>query len=171
MYRVYGDIQSGNCYKIKLLMNHLEIEHQWIELDILQGETRTEKFIAKNPSGKIPVLELTSGKCLWESNAILNYLAHNTSYLPNEPWSRANVLKWQFFEQYSHEPYIAVARFIAKYLGLPEARREEFEAKQVGGNKALAVMERQLAETKFLVNDTLTIADISLYATPIPCLF
>ena len=164
MYRVYGDIQSGNCYKIKLLMNHLEIKHEWIKVDILQGETKTEEFLAKNPNGKIPVLELTSGQYLYESNAILNYLAHDTSYLPNEPWLRANVLKWQFFEQYSHEPYIAVARFIAKYLGLPEARREEFEAKQMGGNKALAVMEQQLRETEFLVDNTLTIADISLYA-------
>ena len=164
MHRVYGDIHSGNCYKIKLLMNHLEIQHEWIKVDILQGETKTAEFLAKNPNGKIPVLELASGKCLAESNAILNYLAHGTSYLPDEPWSRANVLKWQFFEQYSHEPYIAVARFIAKYLGLPEARREEFEAKQVGGNKALAVMERQLEKTEFLVNDVLTIADISLYA-------
>lgn len=164
MYRVYGDIQSGNCYKIKLLMNHLEIAHEWIEVDILQGETRTEEFLAKNPNGKIPVLELTSGKCLSESNAILNYLAHGTSYLPDEPWERANVLKWQFFEQYSHEPYIAVARFIAKYLGLPEERRTEFEAKKEGGNKALAVMERQLSETEFLANGALTIADISLYA-------
>ncbi len=164
MYRVYGGIQSGNCYKIKLLMNHLEIAHEWIEVDILQGETRTEEFLAKNPNGKIPVLELTSGKCLSESNAILNYLAHGTSYLPDEPWERANVLKWQFFEQYSHEPYIAVARFIAIYLGLPEERRAEFEAKKEGGNKALAVMERQLYETEFLVNGALTIADISLYA-------
>ncbi len=164
MYRVYGDIQSGNCYKIKLLMNHLEIAHEWIEVDILQGETRTEEFLAKNPNGKIPVLELTSGKCLSESNAILNYLAHGTSYLPDEPWERANVLKWQFFEQYSHEPYIAVARFIAKCLGLPEERKAEFEAKKEGGNKALAVMERQLSETEFLVNGALTIADISLYA-------
>ena len=121
-------------------------------------------FLAKNPNGKIPVLELTSGKCLSESNAILNYLAHGTSYLPDEPWERANVLMWQFFEQYSHEPYIAVARFIAKYLGLPEERRAEFEAKKEGGNKALAVMDRQLSETEFLVNDALTIADISLYA-------
>ncbi len=164
MYRVYGGIQSGNCYKIKLLMNHLEIAHEWIEVNILQGETRTEEFLAKNPNGKIPVLELTSGKCLSESNAILNYLAHGTSYLPDEPWERANVLKWQFFEQYSHEPYIAVARFIAIYLGLPEERRAEFEAKKEGGNKALAVMERQLSETEFLVNGALTIADISLYA-------
>ena len=164
MYRVYGDIQSGNCYKIKLLMNHLELAHEWIEVDILQSETRTEKFLAKNPNGKIPVLELSSGEWLSESNAILNYLAHGTSYLPDEAWERAIVLKWQFFEQYSHEPYIAVARFIAKYLGLPEERRVEFEAKKKEGNKALAVMKQQLSETELLVNDALTIADISLYA-------
>lgn len=164
MHRVYGDIQSGNCYKIRLLMSHLEIAHEWIEVDILQGETGTKEFLAKNPNGKIPVLELTSGRCLSESNAILNYLAHGTRYLSDEPWERANILKWQFFEQYSHEPYIAVARFIAKYLGLPEERRAEFEAKKEGGNKALAVMEQQLSETRFLVNGALTIADISLYA-------
>lgn len=164
MYRVYGDIRSGNCYKIKLLMSHLELAHEWIKVDILKGETRTEEFLARNPNGRIPVLELASGECLSESNAILNYLAHGTRYLPDEPWERANVLKWQFFEQYSHEPYIAVARFIAKYLGLPEERRAEFEAKQEGGNKALAIMEQHLSESEFLVTDALTIADISLYA-------
>jgi glutathione S-transferase len=164
VYRVYGDIQSGNCYKIKLLMNHLDIKHEWIDLDILQGKTKTAEFLLKNPNGKIPILELTSGKCLAESNAILNYLAEDSSYLPNDPWARANVLQWQFFEQYSHEPYIAVARFIAKYLGLLEERRQEFEAKQAGGNKALTVMEQHLEKNEFMVNDTLTIADISLYA-------
>jgi len=164
MYKVYGDIQSGNCYKIKLLMSHLEIEHEWIEVDILQGETRTDEFLAKNPNGKIPLLEASSGQCLSESNAILNYLAQGTSYLPNDAWARANVLSWQFFEQYSHEPNIAVARFIAKYLGLPDERRAEYEAKQEGGYKALGVMEQQLVETPFLVGDSMTIADISLYA-------
>jgi glutathione S-transferase len=164
MYRVYGDIRSGNCYKVKLLMNHLEIAHEWVALDILQGATRTGSFLAKNPNGKIPVLELESGECLSESNAILNYLAHGTRYLPDTPWERAHVLKWQFFEQYSHEPYIAVARFIAKFLGLPEERRAEFEAKKEGGYKALAVMDQQLAKTDFLVDGEMTIADISLYA-------
>jgi len=164
MCKVYGDIQSGNCYKIKLLMSHLEIEHEWIEIDILQGETRTDEFLAKNPNGKIPLLETPSGQYLSESNAILNYLAQGTSYLPDDAWGRANVLRWQFFEQYSHEPYIAVARFIAKYLGLPDERRAEYEAKQEGGYKALGVMERQLAETPFLIGDSMTIADISLYA-------
>ena len=163
-YRIYGDSQSGNCYKIKLLMSHLAIDYDWLEVDILKGETKTADFLAKNPNGKIPVLELESGECLCESNAILNYLATGTSYLPDEPWLRANVLQWQFFEQYSHEPYIAVARFIAKYLGLPQERQLEFEAKKVGGYKALAVMEQQLSKTEFFVNDVLTIADISLYA-------
>ncbi|MDJ1180716.1 glutathione S-transferase family protein [Roseofilum sp. BLCC_M91] len=164
MYRVYGDRLSGNCYKVKLLMNHLEIAHEWIEIDILQGETKTDPFLSKNPNGKIPLLELPSGQYLSESNAILNYLAHGTNYLSDDPWQRANILQWQFFEQYSHEPYIAVARFIAKYLGLPEERRGEYEAKQEGGYKALSVMEQQLSKTDFLVNGSLTIADISLYA-------
>ncbi|MEA5465946.1 glutathione S-transferase family protein [Leptothoe sp. PORK10 BA2] len=164
MYRVYGDSQSGNCYKIKLLMAHLAMAHEWIEVDILQGDTRTPDFLAKNPNGKIPVLELPSGQCLAESNAILNYLAQGTDYLPEERWLRANVLQWQFFEQYSHEPYIAVARFIAKYLGLPEERRQEFEGKKAGGYRALDVMETALANQAFFVGSTMTIADISLYA-------
>lgn len=164
MYRVYGDSQSGNCYKIKLLMVHLDIAHEWIDMDILQGDTQTESFLDKNPNGKIPLLELPTGQYLSESNAILNYLAHDTDYLPDDPWLRANVLKWQFFEQYSHEPYIAVARFIAKYLGLPEERRKEFESKKIGGYKALNVMENALTHANFLVGQTITIADISLYA-------
>ena len=164
MYRVYGDLASGNCYKVKLLMNHLGLAHEWIAIDILQGETRTETFLSKNPNGKIPLLELPSGACLWESNAILNYLADGTDYLPTDRWQRANVLKWQFFEQYSHEPYIAVARFIAKYLGLPQERRAEYEAKQAGGYRALKVMEEHLANCNYLANESVTIADISLYA-------
>ncbi|MEL7084779.1 MAG: glutathione S-transferase family protein [Cyanobacteria bacterium P01_A01_bin.3] len=164
MFKVYGDSQSGNCYKVQLLAHHLEIEYEWIEIDILAGDTQSKEFLEKNPNGKIPLLELPDGTYLFESNAILNYLADRTEYLPKEPLDRARVLSWQFFEQYSHEPYIAVARFINKYLGLPEDRKAEYEAKQQGGYKALKVMEEALSERAWLVDNTLTIADISLYA-------
>ncbi|MGF1481244.1 MAG: glutathione S-transferase family protein [Cyanophyceae cyanobacterium] len=161
--KIYGDIQSGNCYKVKLLTSLLNIEHEWIDVDILAGETQTSEFLSKNPNGKIPLLELDDGRTLWESNAILNYLAQDSEYLPKENFAQAKVLQWQFFEQYSHEPYIAVARFIAKYLGLPEDRKAEYESKQEGGYRALAVMETQLAQTSYLVGEQMTIADISLY--------
>ena len=163
MLKVYGDIQSGNCFKIKLLLHHLELAHEWIHVDILKGGTGTDEFLAMNPNGKIPVLALDNGQSLSESNAILNYLAHGTPYLPDDALARARVLEWQFFEQYSHEPYIAVARFISKYLGMPAERREEFESKKAGGYKALGVMEHSLSESHYLVGDAMTIADISLY--------
>lgn len=161
--RVYGDMLSGNCYKIKLAMSLLDIAHEWVHVDILAGETCTAEFLSMNPNGKIPVLELPNGHYLAESNAILNFLASGTELLPEDPFARAKVLQWQFFEQYSHEPYIAVARFIAKYLGLPNHRKAEYESKQLGGQKALSVMENQLAKTSFLVGKSLTVADISLY--------
>jgi len=161
--KIYGDIQSGNCYKVKLLCALLDIEHQWIHVDILAGETRNPEFLAKNPNGKIPLLELPDGRCLSESNAILNFLASDSDLLPKDNFQLAKVHQWQFFEQYSHEPFVAVARFIAKYLGLPEARRADFESKQEGGNRALSVMETQLMKTPYLVGDKLTTADITLY--------
>lgn len=161
--KIYGDIQSGNCYKVKLLTSLLNIEHEWIEVDILASETQTESYLRKNPNGKIPLLELDDGTFISESNAILNYLASGTSLIGTCRFTTAKVLQWQFFEQYSHEPFIAVARFIAKYLGLPEDRKSEYEAKQEGGNKALNVMEEQLQKTLYLVGEELTIADISLY--------
>ena len=164
MYKVYGDYKSGNCYKVKLMLNLLGIPYQWVDVDILNGDTQTPEFLAKNPNGKIPVLELDDGTCLWESNAILNFLADGSEFLPTEPRLRTQVLQWQFFEQYSHEPYIATARFINRYLGLPDERRAEYAAKQDGGKRALRVMEHHLAEHDWLVGDRFTIADISLYA-------
>lgn len=164
MFRIYGDVQSGNCYKIKLLMSYLTIPHEWVDINILSGETQTDEFFAKNPNGKVPVLEISGGKYMAESNAILNYLAEGTEYLPVDRWERAQVLQWQFFEQYSHEPYIAVARFIAKYLGMPEERRKDFESKYEGAIKALNIMEKHLSRESYFVANRLTIADISLYA-------
>jgi glutathione S-transferase len=164
MVKVYGDYRSGNCYKIKLMLQLLDQPYEWIAVDILKGETQSEAFLAKNPNGKIPVLELDDGTCLWESNAILNLLADGSSFLPTEPRLRTQVLQWQFFEQYSHEPYVAVARFIQLYQGLPETRRSEYEACHALGHKALKVMEKQLQRTAYLVGENFSIADIALYA-------
>ena len=161
--KIYGDIQSGNCYKIKLMTSLLNIEHEWVHINILENETHIKEFLDKNPNAQIPVLELNDGRCLSESNAILNYLATGTELLSNDPFEYAIIQQWQFFEQYSHEPFIAVARFIAKYLGLPENRRSDYESKQEGGHKALQVMERQLQKTLYLTGNKLTTADISLY--------
>lgn len=162
--KVYGDSRSGNCYKIALTCALLDIAYEWIPVDLLAGETRSRDFLRLNPAGRIPVLELDDGRVLSESNAIINYLASGSNLLPVEPFELARVQQWQFFEQYSHEPYIAVARFIALYLGLPEERRAEYESRQEGGHKALALMDRELEGRPYLVGDRLTTADISLYA-------
>jgi glutathione S-transferase len=162
--KIYGDTHSGNCYKLKLLCSLLSIQHRWISVDILNGETQTPEFLQMNPNGKIPLLVMDGGECLAESNAILFYLARNSYLLPEDDLLLARVLQWQFFEQYSHEPYIAVARFIARYLGLPEERKEEYEDKQAGGYRALDVMDLRLQKGQFLVGNQCTIADISLYA-------
>lgn len=164
MFKVYGDYRSGNCYKIKLMLELLGLPYEWVAVDILKGETQSEAFLAKNPNGKIPVLELEDGTCLWESNAILNFLADGTEFLPTEPRLRTQVLQWQFFEQYSHEPYVAVARFIQLYQGLPAERQKEYEECHVRGYKALKVMELQLSRTPYLVGEHYSIADIALYA-------
>lgn len=164
MYTVYGDHLSGNCYKIKLMLHLLEREYRWQPVDILKGETQTAAFLAKNPNGKVPVLELEDRACLWESNAILNFLADGSLFLPTEPRLRTQVLQWQFFEQYSHEPYVAVARFIQFYQHMPAERLEEYQGCHKGGYKALRVMEKQLQGTPYLVGEHCSIADITLYA-------
>lgn len=164
MLKVYGDYRSGNCYKVKLMLHLLGREYQWLPIDLLKGETQTAEFLAKNPNGKVPVLELEDGTFLWESNAILNFLADGSEFIPAEPRLRTQMLQWQFFEQYSHEPYVAVARFIQHYQGMPEARREEYEVCQVRGHKAFRVMEQQLERTPYLVGEQFTLADIALYA-------
>lgn len=161
---IYGDSMSGNCYKIKLLCSLLHIEHQWIEVNILEGETRTSEFLAMNPNAKIPLLVTENKQYIAESNAILYYLSQKTTFFPTDALQQSVCLQWMFFEQYSHEPYIAVARFINKYLGSPADRLEELESKQEGGHKALGVMEIQLQKTPYLVGDTISIADLCLFA-------
>lgn len=161
---IYGDSMSGNCYKIKLLCSLLQIEHQWIEVNIMAGETRSSEFLAMNPNAKIPLLITEQKQVIAESNAILYYLAQGSHLFPTEILQQSLCLQWMFFEQYSHEPYIAVARFISKYLGSPADRLDELESKKEGGNKALAVIEIQLQKSPYLLGDSLSIADISLFA-------
>ena len=148
--RLYGDLRSGNCYKAWLLARWLELPLEWVAVDIAAGETQTPDFLAMNPNGKIPVLELAPGDLLAESNAILFYLAQGSSLWPTDPRQQADVLKWMFFEQYSHEPYIAVARFIVRYLGRPESQEARLDGLKAGGEKALAVMEQQLKKSPYL---------------------
>ncbi|WP_421681590.1 glutathione S-transferase family protein [Stutzerimonas urumqiensis] len=164
MMKVYGDYRSGNCYKVKLMLHLLDHGYEWVPINILRGESRSPEFLLKNPNGKIPVLELNDGTCLWESNAILNFLAEGSEFLPSDPRLRTQILQWQFFEQYSHEPFLAVARYIKVYLGLPDERLAEYQARQLDGYHALNVMEQQLARTPYLVGERYSIADVALYA-------
>lgn len=162
--KIYGDLRSGNCYKLALLCRQLNMPFEWVPVDVLSGETRKRGFLEKNPNGKMPVAQLDDGRYLWESNAIMCYLADGSKMLPEDPFDRATVMQWLFFEQYSHEPYIAVSIFIVKYLRNPADRQLDLAAKREPGYRALGVMDQQLAETTFLTGDAYTIADIALYA-------
>ena len=161
--KLYDFHESGNGYKVRLLLGHLGLAHERVELDILEGETRTPAFLAKNPNGRIPALELDSGEVLCESNAILFYLAEGTPYLPAGRLDRARVLQWMFFEQYSHEPYIAVLRFW-HFAGQAETYRDQIPEKQRRGHQALSVMEDHLKSRDFFVGGRYSIADIALFA-------
>ena len=163
MLRLYDYLESGNGYKVRLLLTQLDLEFERIELDIMKGETRTPEFLRRNPNGRIPCLELENGTHLWESNAIQFYLAEGTPFLPSDRLQRAQVLQWMFFEQYSHEPYIAVVRFW-HHAGTVEANRDQLEAKVARGYAALDVMETHLRGRTFFVAERYTIADIALYA-------
>ena len=163
--KIYGDIRSGNCYKLKLLSALLSIEHDWIAIDILRGETRSDKFLAMNPNAQIPVCVTDDGSILTQSNAILYYLGQGSLYWPANLLEQVRVLEWQFFEQYSHEPSVAVARFIRLYQDMPADRQNEYEACLKAGYRALDTMEARLQQKDYLATDeTTSLADISLYA-------
>lgn len=164
MIRLYDYLSSGNGYKVRLLLTLLAIPFERVELDIVKAETRTPEFLEKNPNGRIPLLETEDGKLLAESNAILFYLAEGTSYMPNDPFARAQVMQWMFFEQYSHEPNIATVRHWIMHLGVSKERREMLAQKQKQGYTALQVMEKQLQNHEFFVAERYSIADIALYA-------
>jgi glutathione S-transferase len=161
---LYDYLDSGNGYKIRLLLAQLGMPYRYHELDILRGETRTPQFLAKNPNGRIPTIELEDGRCLAESDAILWYLAEGSDFIPADRLARAQVLQWMFFEQYSHEPYVATPRFIMRHLPADDPRRAELPKRQASGRAALAVMEQHLGSRSYFVAERYGIADIALYA-------
>lgn len=164
MYKVYGDVDSGNCYKVKLLLHQLEKPYKWIDINILKQESRTAEFLTKNPNGKIPVIEYAEGEYLFESNAIMYFLSDGTDFLPDNTLNCAQVLQWLCFEQYSHEPNIATSRYLIRYLDGAEKYKDILAEKRPRGYAALDVMEKHLSTHSFFVADKYSIADIGLYA-------
>ena len=164
MLRLYDFLDSGNGYKARLLLAMLGTPFELVELDILKGETRTPEFLAKNPNGRIPLLETGDGTYLAESNAILFYLADGTPFLPEDRLECSRVLQWMFFEQYSHEPNIATSRFLLKHTDPADERRALLDHKRRAGYAALDVMEGHLGNRDWFVGGRFTIADIALYA-------
>lgn len=162
--RLYDYLDSGNGYKVRLTLAQLDIPYDWQECDILRGATRTPEFLARNPNGRVPLLELDDGTCLAESDAIIWYLAEGTPLLPGDRLGRAQVLQWMFFEQYSHEPYVATPRFIVRHLPADSPRRAELPERLARGRAAFAVMESHLAAHRYFAADRYSIADIALYA-------
>jgi glutathione S-transferase len=164
MLRLYDYLDSGNGYKVRLLLHYLDIPFQLIECDIIKGETWSPAFLARNPNGRIPTLELEDGPYLAESGAILYYLADRTAWLPDDRVARAQVLQWMFFEQYSHEPNIATSRFLLKHTAVDAAQQTQLDTKRPAGYAALDIMEGHLSGRDWFVGDSPTIADIALYA-------
>ena len=164
MPRLYDNLGSGNGFKCRLLLAQLGIPYERVEMDIRHGATRTPEYLAKNPNGRIPMLELDDGRRLAESNAILWWLADGTPFLPADRFARAEALQWMFFEQYSHEPYIAVARFWRHFLTkLTPLQELDLPERMAKGYAALGVMEQHLARHPFFVDGRFGLADIALY--------
>jgi len=162
MLTVYGDIRSGNCLKVKWLLDRLGRDYRWVETDVLSGATRSADFLARNPAGQVPAVVLADGRALAQSNAILGWLGEGTAYVPTDPWDRARMYEWLFWEQYSHEPCIAVVRFQRLLAG---KRPDEIEPRLMErGHAALARMEAALAQGGWLVGVGPTLADLALVA-------
>ena len=161
---LYNSAVSGNCYKVRLLLAQLGLEYETVDVSVVDRSNRAELLGDLNPGLRVPTLVLDDGRPLAESNAILWYFGDGTPYVPDDQYERAQVLQWMFFEQYSHEPYLAVVRFWLAYSGTPEAFREQVPAKMKGGYAALDAMERHLDGKSFLIGDRYSIADMVLYA-------
>src|SRR5271154_6468142 len=164
MLRLYDTITSGNGYKVRWLLMHLGLPFERVELDIDRGETRTPAFLAMNPNGRVPLLQIAEGDWLSESNAILCYLAEGTPYMPVERRAKAAVMQWLFFEQYSHEPNIATPRYWIKHKLLNDERRAQLKGKMQSGYAALEIMDRHLTKQRYFVGAQLSIADVALFA-------
>lgn len=160
--RIFGDSISGNCLKVKWTADHLSLPYEWVEIDILKGESRTPAFLAMNPAGQVPAVVLDDGRPIAQSNAILLHLARGSALIPTDPYEQTKMLEWLFWEQYSHEPYVAVARFQMLYQGKSAADLEPRLVER--GKAALARLDGALGDRHFLVADTLTLADIALVA-------
>jgi len=160
--KIYGDLKSGNCLKVKCVCDRLSRRYTWVEIDTLKNESRTPEFLKLNGAGQVPVLELDDGRTLAQSNAIIRYLARGTDLIPAEAFLAAKMDEWLFWEQYSHEPYLAVCRFQMFYLGQSQGDLDPEKVKR--GYFALARMEHQLHDTRFLVGDALSLADVALLA-------
>ena len=164
MITVYGYSPSGNCHKLRMLLTQLGRQFHWVEIDSAHGATRTPGYLAKNPNGRVPMIELDDGRIMVESNAILYWLAEGTKYFSGDSWQRAQTLAWMFFEQYSHEPYVAVARFICGWTPIDSARRADLPKLRERGHQALAVMEKHLGANAWFSGPDYGIADIALFA-------
>jgi glutathione S-transferase len=164
MITLYNHLDSGNGYKIRLLLAQLKQPYRYVEVDILHGASRTPEFLAKNRNGRIPIIESEDGQFLAESDAILCYLAEGSDFLPAARFARAQVLQWMFFEQYSHEPYVATPRFIVRHLPADSPRHAELPQRLTNGRAALTVMETHLTGRSYFVDERYSVADIALYA-------
>ncbi|HEY8565554.1 MAG TPA: glutathione S-transferase family protein [Beijerinckiaceae bacterium] len=160
--RIHGDLKSGNCLKVKYVADHLGLPYAWVDVDIAKGESRTPEFLAKSPMGQVPLVELGDGRCLAQSNAIIRYLARGSALLPDDAYTQAKIDELLFWEQYSHEPYIATTRYHVVYLGRGLDEREAWRVER--GEKALDFMERMIAGRDWFVGDAMSIADIALLA-------
>jgi glutathione S-transferase len=160
--KIYGDSNSGNCLKVKWVCDKLALPYSWVEIDTLKGGSRTAEFLRLNPAGQVPTVEFDDGRTLAQSNAIIRHFARGSDLIPSDAFAAAKMDEWLFWEQYSHEPYIAVCRFQMVYLRKPASELDPDKVKR--GYAALARMEQQLAATPFLIGDAISLADVALLA-------
>jgi glutathione S-transferase len=158
--KIHGDLNSGNCLKVKWICDHLALPYEWVDVDMAKGDTRTPAFLKLNPAGQVPVVAFDDGQALAQSNAIIRYLARDSALVPADPFLAAKMDEWLFWEQYSHEPYIGVCRFEMVYLGRSQGDLDPDRVKR--GYVALARMEHQLQRTRFLAGEAFTLADVAL---------